>query len=167
MLSISNTWLEVFQASPSHPLPVLLPLWRPPHICREGLKGNNLEIFIELYDLLFSFVIYFFLGAFASGERGGRGHLEGKGSDRTLGGERAVRGHSGESEVRGHSGEKGVRSTISPFCKPLCTWSQFSFKQVIKGKHPAFREVAISFQFLSIQNMRVQVSQANQSHPTS
>ena len=29
-----------------------------------GLKGKNLEIFIELYDLLFSFVIYFFLGAF-------------------------------------------------------------------------------------------------------
>ena len=42
----------------------------------------------------------------------------------------------------------------------------FSFKQVIQGKHPAFREVAVSFQFVSNQNMWLQVSRTSPSHPT-
>ena len=37
-----------------------------------------------------------------------RGHLGGKGSERTLG-ERAVKGHSGERAVIGHSGERAVK----------------------------------------------------------
>ena len=42
--------------------PVLLPLWRPPGICREASKVK-IGDFYGIVSLTFSGVIYFFLGA--------------------------------------------------------------------------------------------------------